>query len=81
MCHLTPIKLFCGARGTSSFVVFNLGLLYYHLNGMDEGFARREFTTDSMLLGHHVYQEVWIPVTGEYFREQDNSQDHYAVAV
>ena len=32
---------------------------------MDEG-ACGEFTTDSMVRGHHVYQEVWIPITGEY---------------
>ena len=32
---------------------------------MDEG-ACREFTTDSMVRGHHVNQEVWSPITGEY---------------
>ena len=50
---------------------------------MDEG-ACGEFTTDSMVRGHHVYQEVWTPITGEYLvcaRELKNSQDRYAVAV
>ena len=50
---------------------------------MDEG-ACGEFTTDSMVRGHHVYQEVWTPITGEYLvcaREEENSQDRYAVAV
>ena len=32
---------------------------------MDEG-ACGEFTTDSMVRGHHAYQEVWTPITGEY---------------
>ena len=51
---------------------------------MDEDLASGEFTTDSMVRGHHVYQEVWTPITGEYLvcaREEDNLQDRYAVAV
>ena len=50
---------------------------------MDED-ACGKFTTDSMVRGHHVNQEVWTPITGEYLvcaREEENSQDRYAVAV
>jgi len=42
------------------------------------------FTIDSMVRGHHVYQEVWTPVIGEYLdcaREEENAQDRCAVAV
>ena len=63
---------------------FDLCLLYYCLNGMDEDLASGEFTTDNMVQGLHVYQEVWTPITGEYIvfaREEDNLQDHYAVPV
>ena len=45
---------------------------------------RRRFTFDSMMRGHHVYQEVWTPDIGEYLdcaRETENPQDRYAVAV
>ena len=51
---------------------------------MDEDFASGEFTTDSMVRGHHVYQEVWASITGEYLvytREGENLQYHYAVTV
>ena len=69
-------------RAPQSFIVFfDLFLLYYHLNGMDKDFASGG---DSMVRGHHVYQEVWTPTTGEYLvcaREVENLQDHYTVAV
>jgi len=49
-----------------------------------EDLACGEFTIDSMVQGHHVYQQVWTPVAGESLicaREGDNACDHYAVAV
>ena len=85
VCRLMPIKLilWCTYVAPQSFVMFfDLRFLYYHLNGMDEDFSSGEFTTDSMVQGHHVYQEVWTPNTGEYLvrtREEENLQDHYVV--
>ena len=84
VCHLTPIKLILwGAYVASqSFVAFfDLCLLYYHLNGMDKDFVSGEFTTDSMVQDHHVHQELLTPITGVCAREEENLQDHYAVAV
>ena len=87
VCRLTPIKLILwGAYvAPQSFIVFfDLCLLYYRLDGMDEDFASGEFTTDSMVRGHHVYQEVWTQITGEYLvcaREKENLQYRYTVAV
>ena len=69
-CLFVAFSLACTLDNNSptslKFVVgcVNLCLLYYRLN-MDEG-ACGEFTTDSMVRGHHVYQEVWTPITGEY---------------
>ena len=56
MCRLMPMKLILWGvyMASQSFVAFNLCLLYYHLNDMDKGFACGEFTTDSMVRGHHV---------------------------
>ena len=67
VCHLTPIKLILWGTyvASQSFVAFfDLCLLYYRLNGTDEDFVSGEFTTDSMVQDHHVYQELWTPITG-----------------
>jgi len=42
-----------------------------------------EASVDSCFHGFHVYQDVWLPVMGETLlglREDDNSEDRYAVA-
>ena len=49
---------------------------------MEEYLACGEFTIDSMVRGHHVYQQVWIPVTGEsLILGKKTMHDRYAVAV
>jgi len=51
---------------------------------MEDSCTCGEFTIDSMVWSHHVYQEVWTPIIEENLdcvREEENPQDCYAVAV
>ena len=39
---------------------------------------------DSVILGHHVYKDIWTPFVGEILNVQQevhNVEDHFAVAV
>ena len=42
------------------------------------------FRFESVIRGHHIYKDVWVPFIGEILRlgrENNNEQDHHAVAV
>ena len=46
--------------------------------------ADREFVTDSMIRGYHIFRTIWDAVIGESLqcvREVGNVEDRYAVAV
>ena len=43
-----------------------------------------EISTNTVIRGHHIYKEVWMPSMGEVLqceKEEGNSHDLYAVAV
>lgn len=79
--HTWQLMFRCLSTAVSTCVdlVFRL----YHLR-MEEDLTCGELTIDSMVRGHHVYQQVWTPLTGENLmcaRIEDNTQDRYVVAV
>ena len=43
-----------------------------------------EFSTDTVIRGHHIYKEIWVPVIGECVQckiEPGNDHNLYAVAM